>query len=520
MVHFGRGPTVSKRQHMQRLSPDSESGTMGPMSTPTPVEAVRGMRDILPLEQHRLAQTRMHIESLLASYGYLALDLPIVEHRDLYLRKMGEDLVGKIYEFPFGGRNLSLRPEWTASVLRAYVAHMQEQPLPLRLSYSGPVFRYQRPQRLTFRQFTQVGGEIIGAAAPRADAEVLAMACAGLDAVGVPNYQVRLGHIGVVREVLIQLGLSGRTQGILMWNLERIRSQGSEKMCHHLYETIGMPAIDPALLEGLDDEQATTLLLGMLQVMGVNLSFGTRSPEAIVGRLVRKLRCEDTQPRIDRALDLLERLSQICDLPAVALDRAAALFDEVGLSIGALNETRAILSLLESHTVPSERLLLDFGMGRGLHYYTGMIFEIYNEASMQLCGGGRYDDLVQLLGGRQPVPAAGFAYGLERVVAAIPSPEVGKDTHGPRREVLVVPMSDAEYPYAQEVAQQLRSLGFVATVDVRGRSVSNNVRDATRRNIAHMVLVGAEEQERHEVIWRNLDTRQEQRIPFDEMPYA
>src|SRR5690606_28454145 len=111
----------------------------------------------LPAEQRAAARARAAIETTLESYGYVAVDLPIIEARDLYLRKLGEELAGKVYEFSFGGRELALRPEWTASVLRAFVAHMQDQPLPLRLSYAGPVFRYERPQRLTYRQFTQVG---------------------------------------------------------------------------------------------------------------------------------------------------------------------------------------------------------------------------------------------------------------------------------------------------------------------------------------------------------------------------
>lgn len=482
----------------------------------TPLEAVRGMRDILPAEQRHLVRISGALEAVLASAGYQALDLPVVEHRDLYLRKMGEDLVGKIYEFSFGGRDLALRPEWTASVLRAYVAHMQEQPLPIRLSYSGPVFRYQRPQRLTFRQFTQVGGELIGASPPRADAEVLMLACAGLDSLQVARYQVRLGHIGVVREVLNQLGLSGRTQNILTWNLERIREEGIGPMRAHLYETVRALPIDPALLEGLDDEQVSTLFLGIMRVMGMNLSFGTRSPEAIISGLVRKMRCDDTQPRIDHALAILERMSQIYAAPAEALQRATALFDEVGLTVPALQEVRATLAMLSRRPDLLERLVVDFGMGRGLHYYTGMIFEIYDSDGLQICGGGRYDDLIRLLGGRQSVPAVGFAYGLERVAASVPpTPDEGSHSH---RNVLVVPRSDADYPYAQEVASRLRAHGFVAMVDVRGRSVQSNERDAVRRNIAILVVVGEEERERGEILWRSLDTRQEKRILLDHIP--
>src|SRR5512138_2891368 len=111
------------------------------------IDSVRGMRDVLPAELAGQLATSARLEHVLASYGYQPIDLPIIEQRDLYGRKLGEELVGKVYEFSFNGRELALRPEWTASVLRAYVGRMQGQPLPLRLRYAGPVFRNERPQR-------------------------------------------------------------------------------------------------------------------------------------------------------------------------------------------------------------------------------------------------------------------------------------------------------------------------------------------------------------------------------------
>jgi len=190
------------------------------------IDSVRGMRDVLPQELAGQLATAALLDQTLASYGYQPIELPIIEQRDLYGRKLGEELVGKVYEFSFSGRELALRPEWTASVLRAYVGRLQDQPLPLRLRYAGPVFRNERPQRATYRQFTQVGVELIGGPAPRADAECIALACAGLDAAGVQACRVRVGHIGLVRGLLRELGRAERTQGLLAWSLERMRQQG------------------------------------------------------------------------------------------------------------------------------------------------------------------------------------------------------------------------------------------------------------------------------------------------------
>ncbi|MCS6841181.1 MAG: ATP phosphoribosyltransferase regulatory subunit [Roseiflexus sp.] len=478
------------------------------------IDAVRGMRDVLPSEVRVQAATAAAIERVLAAYGYEPVDLPIIEHRDLYLRKLGEELVGKVYEFHFNGRDLALRPEWTASVLRAYVGRMQDHPLPLRLRYAGPVFRNERPQRATYRQFTQIGVELIGGTAPRADAECLALACEGLVAAGVTRFTVRIGHIGLIRSLLAALGLSERTQGRLVWRLERLREQGAAAVRAELDAPATALPLDPTLLDGIDDQRAEALLLHALREIGVNLRFGTRPPEAIVGRLVRKLRRSESSEQIDQALQILDRLCRIEGRPDEALATAEEMLRR--FAVTGLEELRAILHLAAAHGVALDQVRLDFGLGRGLHYYTGMIFEIYAEDGLQLCGGGRYDDLVSALGGRQPTPAVGFAYGLERVVAAaspaaVPSaPPV----------VMVVATDDASYPYALETARVLRGRGYTAITDVRMRGVSSNLRDAARRGVRFVVVVGADERAQRCVTWRDLVRHEEHRIPLNDIPLA
>lgn len=482
------------------------------------IEVVRGMRDVLPDQLRDLNRIRGILEQTQERYGYLPLALPIVEYRDLYARKLGEDLVGKVYAFSFGGRDLALRPEWTASVLRTYVDQLQDQPLPLRLSYSGPVFRYERPQRHTYRQFLQVGVELIGGTTPRADAEVLALACAGLEAVGLHDYQVVIGHIGLIREILSSLGLAERTQGLLAWSMERLRGGGTPALRARLGEQPGELPLDPALLAGLDDEQAADMLLRLLPALGVELAFGTRPPAEIIERLVRKLRREEQRPRIERALELIESLAALRGHPREMLPRIAAVLEQAGMAPTALADIQAILELLAAHGISDEQLVIDPALGRGLHYYTGLIFEIYDAAGeLQLCGGGRYDDLVSALGGRQPTPAVGFAYGLERVLAACP-PAPAPTNERPR--VLVAAVGAADYAYALSIAAHLRSFGFVVSVDVRDRNIAGNLRDAARRDTRYVAIVGPDERAAGTLVWRDLLNREEQRLTIDELRSA
>ncbi|NOK63029.1 MAG: ATP phosphoribosyltransferase regulatory subunit [Chloroflexi bacterium AL-W] len=471
----------------------------------TIIEAVRGMRDVLPREYEQQTAIAEILNRVLTSYGYRWIDLPVVERRDLYLRKLGEELVGKVYEFTFNGRDLALRPEWTASVLRAYVSRMQDQPLPLRLCYAGPVFRNERPQRATYRQFTQIGVELIGGPAPRADAECIALACRGLDEVGVISYQVRVGHVGFIRHVLTELHLAERTQGFLVWSLERMRSQGADSIRSQLdLEEENLP-FDAALLDGIEDAQAEALLQHALESIGVNLRFGTRPPEAIVQRLVRKLHRRDPEANIERAMDLLEQLSALHGSPTTIFPMAERLLQSFDLPVSGLDELRTIIGLVQAHGVAEDRIIVDFGLGRGLHYYTGLIFEMYADDGLQLCGGGRYDDLVAAFGGRQSVPAVGFAYGLERVITAVQEPP----TVARSQEALVVVGDDESYGSALHIADELRACGVIVTIDVRNRSLASNVRDATRREIAFIAMVDKTWNETRKVLWRNVVTHEE-----------
>ncbi len=164
-------------------------------------QAPRGMRDILPGEVERWQALEAAIHDLAARYGFREIRTPVVEHTEVFARTVGEssDLVEKeMYSFPDrGGRSLSLRPEGTAAVMRAYLEHgLARQPQPAKLYYIAPMFRYDRPQKGRYRQHTQFGAEIIGSPDPSADAEVLALPVRLLQQVGLGEVEVRLNSVG------------------------------------------------------------------------------------------------------------------------------------------------------------------------------------------------------------------------------------------------------------------------------------------------------------------------------------
>src|SRR6185295_4425424 len=179
------------------------------------IQRVRGTNDFVPPDDARLRRLTETLRTTFSLYGYQGIETPIIEDLDLFLRKSGEEIVARMYAFTHWNRKLCLRPELTASVMRAYVNHLQDKPLPVRVHYAGPTFRYEKPQRGRYRQFTQVGVECIGGAGSSADAEVLAIGCGSLEAIGLSSYRLVLGHLGAVLQLLEQLGIDEHGQALI-----------------------------------------------------------------------------------------------------------------------------------------------------------------------------------------------------------------------------------------------------------------------------------------------------------------
>jgi histidyl-tRNA synthetase len=493
----------------------------------TRVERVRGANDVLPPEYATLKQLERALGSHFESFGYRPMDVPIVEHTDLYLKKAGDEVIARLYDFTYQNRRLSLRPEMTASTIRAYVDSLQQEPLPVRLYVHGPVFRYEKPQRGRSRQFTQMGVELIGGAGALADAEVISLACKGLNQLGLTEYRVVIGHVGILAEFLEHLDLDPRLSSFLVSNMEVLGREGVEHVMarlHELFPSLRQRADEAGtgrltdLFGSMDDGEAQEAILDLLRSMNVELG-GTRAPEEIVTRLLTKMRRQDQTSQIEQALDFMARLGQLVGDPFTVLDEADALVAAHGMSRLPLEQLRADLETLRCYQLDWSRIHLDFGLSRGLRYYTGMIFEIHHGAAgeeRQICGGGRYDDLVAVLGGQADVPAVGFAYGLERLRLALESEGRLSEANSARTDVLVIPVSAEEYGYAVGVAEQLRAEGARVELDVRGRSVKNNLQYAGKQGIPFTIIVGSEEARAAEVVLRNMVSREERRAAIGE----
>src|SRR5437764_15360125 len=190
--------------------------------TPSSIQRVRGTSDVLPPDDARLRRLEAHLREGFERFGYQGMQTPIIEPLELFLRKSGDEIIARMYSFSHWNRRLCLRPELTASVIRAFVDGLQGHSLPLRVHYGGPICRYERPSRGRARQFTVVGLELIGASGAAADAEVLHLACAGLEAVGIENYRLVVGHLGATLQLLAQLGMTDHAQGLVLDQMEPV----------------------------------------------------------------------------------------------------------------------------------------------------------------------------------------------------------------------------------------------------------------------------------------------------------
>jgi histidyl-tRNA synthetase len=388
---------------------------------------------------------------LLEGAGFGQIETPIFEDTDLFSRTVGDatDIVRKeMYTFQDrGGRSLTLRPEGTAPVCRAYIEHgMHKLPQPVKLWYSGPMFRYEAPQAGRFRQHSQVGAEVIGSDDPAVDAELidlLARLYAQLELPGVRLYLTSIGD-------------------------SESRAGYARELREFLLST-----------DVFDQEQRSRIEVNPLRAF----DWGSEEIRAVT----------------DRAPKMIDRLTES--------DRAH--FEEVR-------------RLLDSAGV---QYALDPTLVRGLDYYTRTVFEFRCDAlgaQSGIGGGGRYDRLIEQIGGDE-TPAAGWASGLERMAQAFTARDSGDARFDTGLESMSGPTfvfavtEPAARPHAFGVISGLRSEGVGATIDLGGRSLKGQMKQAGRMGAPWVVIIGPAEWSREVATVRDMGRPDQQEVALDRL---
>ncbi len=388
-----------------------------------------GMADVTGGSFERSAKIVDALGAYYARRGYAPINTPIVEDAELFVRKSGGELSGMLYTFDDpGGNRVSLRPEFTPSVIRHYIEHASDFGAPTRLSYSGPVFRYHSLDSGDLRQFTQVGTELIGLAGSDADAEILSIACGGLGELGLSGWTVRIGDTGLLNRVLDAHGLSDATKGFVFAHLHEPKAAStSVGRLVSLADEMGLIRAqgegDLAPVATENGEDATRRFVRDMLSDSVSSPVGRRTTDQIVERLLRKLRHADSPDRLASALSLVADLSKVSGAPDEALPVVEEILRAHDTDPTSIDGLRALFDVLPGRRAPLSNVVLDLAFVPGIAYYTGIVFEIScdgDDGSVTVGGGGRYDGLVRALGG-EDVPAMGFALRVDRVPDAMTS---------------------------------------------------------------------------------------------------
>lgn len=390
-----------------------------------PVGRARGTRDWPPGDYRGLYALECALMDEFMSAGFEPIRTPILEVAELHSRKSGAGVVSRLYQVSDeGSAALCLRPELTAGIVRAYVEAPQPPAAPWRVCASGAVFRHEPdPAGARLREFTQTGVEILGAAGPWADAEAIALACTSLKRLGLREIAPRIGHVGLILEILSRAGLPGSAATAVVEMLSAAAADGKgvqaldaalERLAEWLKAGLAAEEIVPAVAQA--DDQGVDRLFRQL----VPRVVGRRSGPEIIHRLREKWRLDRSLSQV--LLQVRDALNVAASLrgPAPAVLRRLET-ESPDLAPDALASLRLLIDACAERGLDPDRVELDLGFGRGVGFYTQTIFEITARTPagpIEVCGGGRYDGLAGSLGSDRDGRGVGFAFGLERVYEA------------------------------------------------------------------------------------------------------
>lgn len=408
-------------------------------------QAPRGTQDILPAEQAYRRYIEQKAATIAQLYGYARIDTPVFEDAGLFVRSVGKgtDIVEKeMYTFSDrGDSQLTLRPEGTAPVCRAYLEHgMQNLPQPVKLYYIAPIFRYERPQAGRFRQHYQFGCEAIGEADPALDAEVIDMAWRFFSSLGLSGFTLQLNSIGCKH-----------CRADYKKALVGYYSSYSQQLCPECSVRLGR---NPLRLLDCKKSQCQQISTG--------------APRSI------DYLCPDCRVHFEKLTGYLKML----DLPFV----------------------------------------INHCLVRGLDYYTRTVFEIQPEiegSQSTLGGGGRYDDLIEELGGR-PAPGIGFGSGIERMVLDIKRQNIAIPPV-PEPNVFIAFAGESARSEAVRQGVILRKAGICVIEALGEKSLKSQLRLSNTAGAAFTVILGEEELKSGNAVLRNMTTARQEIVPLDKL---
>ena len=408
----------------------------------------KGTKDMLPRDAAAWHYVEQKARETAALFSFREIRTPMFEHTELFTRGVGEttDIVTKeMYTFEDkGGRSMTLRPEGTAGVARAFIENgLGQDVMPMKAYYLASVFRYERPQSGRLREHHQFGVELYGSSSPYADAEVISLAHTFLSSVGIGGLTLHLNSIGCKE---CRPKFNAALRGYIGDNLDR--------MCGKCRERFDK---NPLRILDCKEEKCREIV---------------KAAPSITDFL-----CDDCRAHFEQLQDILERQG-----------------------------------------VP---FVVDPSVVRGLDYYTRTVFEFVSEdigAQGTVCGGGRYDGLVEEVGGKS-TPAVGFGLGLERLLLVLQN--TGRlDAPRERADVYLAPLGERAAGEVPAIAAGLRRAGVSADYDMMGRGVKAQMKYADKSGARFVVVIGDNELESGTAVLKNMDTGEERSVALGDIAGA
>lgn len=492
-------------------------------------EHITGTVDYSGADAVRLLKIADVCAETFALYGYERLILPILEQADIFLQRSGEEIRSRMYIFsdPKAKMEICLRPEMTISVARAYLERMSSRRLPVRLSYQGDVFRYDKVREGRYRQFMQSGIEFIGSEnRTAADAEAVAIAIEATKRAGVEDFRLLLGDLEIVAEFIDSMPVSNDVRARLLetyW-----RREAFNRLIKRLSEARPQTsdAKDAAsrelgeMLSSLGENASRKLVREMLSLF-VEKEIGHRSLDEIADRFLQRFGAGREMHLSKECTDLIDEFLSITGPPEDSLQKVEALLKSMGKSAGvALEAAHRRLELLRQQDALPEKTDMDMSFRRGIEYYSGFIFEMHCDRLgpvSQICGGGRYDRLLSLLGASRPIPAVGFALGLNRLLLA--TEKAGdSDAHAQASlDAVIVTVGDVNEHAAWKIAQLCRQAGCSVRAEFENRKLKTVLGQASEDNVPFAIIVGEDELKSGAVKIKNMFERNEEIISLDRL---
>jgi ATP phosphoribosyltransferase regulatory subunit len=501
------------------------------MQAPQP--GISGTRDYAGGDAVALQRARDAIEAALRRYAYAAIDPPILESSSPFLNRSGEDIRRQMYIFPDpGGREVCLRPELTIPVCRAYLRQLHAAAdasgpkREARLSYFGPAFTYESTSESRYRQFYQAGAEFIGAQGREAaDAEILAAALDCLEAAGLAETAIEVGDVDIRNAFIDHLPISERSKTRIRRMTLRNQKQSrtlapaSSQRSAAAAESVEFGEL-ASLLASVEPGKAELLIKEVFALADVR-HVGGRTPEEIVERLASRT-AQQAEPISGELIEAVTALLNIRARPEAAFKAIREHFRKFGIAAiePVLERCETRLRYFNAYRRGPTALQFNVGLRRGLEYYTGLLFEVFAKNAMQIghvCGGGRYDNLLEGLGAGASIPAVGFGIGLDRLLLALQQGPKAAAGALPAPQALVVAARAERTEQCIRAGAALREAGWSVEMEPSQRDERSALSYAAERKIPFVIFVG-EKSGKEAVSIRGLADRSERLLAISALP--